>query len=145
MIMTRSSTHSNEQSLSLDHIGRETRGGSGRGPVTNTECTPALSCAATRSSTVILTLLFVSVQPSSLSLLFPPLSPHLSFLFPQSQLPSLAMGPTPQCYWCRWWAVWSSSSSSSALSSSAEGELHPCCPVCFLSRPLFSQMMGCLA
>ena len=91
MIMTRSSTHSNEQSLSLDHIGRETRGGSGRGPVTNTECMPALSCAATPSSIVILTLLFVSVQPSSLSLFFPPLPP----IFPSFSL-------SPSSHHWRW-------------------------------------------
>ena len=144
MIMTRSSTHSNEQSLSLDHIGRESRGGSGRGSTTNTECTPALSCAATRSSTVILTLLFVSIQPSSLSLFFPPALPPSFLPFPSVPAPIIGDGANST-------VLLVSVVGSvvlliiliSAFVISRRWASSPC-PVCFLSLPLFSQMMGCL-
>lgn len=76
---------------------------------------------------------------------FPPSPPT------QCQLLLLVMGPTPQCYWCPWWAAWSSSSSSSALLSSAEGERHPFLSLLFLPSAfclLFFPLrwgMSCLA
>lgn len=50
MIMTRSSTHPNEQLLSLNGARRQTWGGSGRGggysvTLTNTQCTLAFMCS----------------------------------------------------------------------------------------------------